>query len=51
MGDGFCILLGGRPRRIGQPLAVEGRQGGCYIHPRPLAEEGKQEVPEKESLE
>ena len=42
---------GGRPSRIGQPLAVEGSEGGCYIHPQPLAEEGKEEVPEKEEGE
>ena len=43
--------LGGRRSRIGQPLAVEGSEGGCNIHPHPLAEEGKEEVPEKESPE
>ena len=31
---------GGRPSRIGQPLAVEGSEGGCYIHPQPLVDGG-----------
>ena len=37
------------PSRIGQPVAAEGSdsEGGCYIHPRPLAEE---EVPEPEEM-
>ena len=29
-------------------MAVEDSDGGCYIHPQPLAEEGKEEVPEKD---